>query len=67
MSPDYGTDFSARVFKISRDSNGARLTHMKITSGKLKVRDQIGDEKTDQIRLYSGDKFTAVPEAACGR
>ena len=60
------SEFGARVFKISRDSNGARLTHMKITSGKLKVRDQIGDEKIDQIRLYSGDKFTAVPEAEAG-
>lgn len=61
-----GCEFGARVFKISRDGNGARLTHMKITSGKLKVRDQIGDEKIDQIRLYSGDKFTAVPEAEEG-
>ncbi len=58
--------FGARVFKISRDANGARLTHMKITGGKLKVRDQIGDEKIDQIRLYSGDKFSAVPEAEAG-
>ena len=61
-----GADFGARVFKISRDSNGARLTHMKIISGKLKVRDQIGDEKIDQIRLYSGEKFTAIQEAEEG-
>ena len=59
-------DFGARIFKISRDSSGNRLTHIKITSGTLKVRDQIGDEKIDQIRLYSGDKFTTVTEAEAG-
>ena len=58
--------FSARVFKISRDSQGNRLTHLKILSGSLKVRDVIQDEKIDQIRLYSGDKFEALPEATAG-
>ena len=58
--------FGARVFKISRDENNNRLTHMKIISGSLKVRDQIGDDKIDQIRLYSGDKYTAVKEAEAG-
>ncbi len=58
--------FGARVFKISRDENNNRLTHMKIMSGSLKVRDQIGNDKIDQIRLYSGDKFTAVKEAEAG-
>lgn len=58
--------FGARVFKISRDSSGNRLTHMKIVSGSLKIRDQIGDEKIDQIRLYSGEKFKSVTEATEG-
>ena len=58
--------FSARVYKISRDSQGNRLTHMKLLSGSLKVRDVIQDEKIDQIRLYSGDKFEALPEATAG-
>jgi len=58
--------FGTRVFKISRDENNNRLTHMKIISGRLKVRDQIGDDKIDQIRLYSGDKYTAVKEAEKG-
>ena len=58
--------FGARVFKISRDENNNRLTHMKIISGSLKVRDQIGNDKIDQIRLYSGDKYTAVKEAQAG-
>ena len=64
--------FGARVYKISRDPQGNRLTWMKITGGTLKVRsvlyyvNQKGDkqeEKALQLRLYSGDKFTA-PEAA---
>ncbi|WP_029231668.1 translation factor GTPase family protein [Butyrivibrio sp. VCB2006] len=58
--------FSARVYKISRDSQGNRLTHMKILSGSLKVRDVIRDEKIDQIRLYNGEKFEALPEATAG-
>ncbi len=58
--------FSARVYKISRDSQGNRLTHMKLLSGSLKVRDVIQDEKIDQIRIYSGDKFETLPEATAG-
>ncbi|MCQ2414085.1 MAG: NYN domain-containing protein [Clostridia bacterium] len=62
--------FGARVFKITRDNQGNRLTHMKITGGVLKAKDclQSGEftEKAEQIRLYSSDKFRAVPEAACG-
>ncbi len=59
--------FGARIFKISRDPGGNRLTHIKITSGKLRIRDQIGDEKIDQIRIYSGEKYTAVQEAEAGQ
>jgi small GTP-binding protein len=59
-------EFGARVFKISRDAAGARLTHIKIESGSLKVKEVIGDSKVDQIRLYSGDKFTTVNEATAG-
>ncbi len=59
-------DFAARVFKISRDSQGVRLTHVKVLGGIVKVRDLIGDEKVDQIRLYNGEKYTALPEASAG-
>ncbi len=58
--------FGARIFKISRDDSGNRLTHIKVTGGILKVRDQIGDEKIDQIRIYSGDKYRTIPEAEPG-
>ena len=68
--PAWGPDFAARVYKISRDSQGARLTHMKITGGSLPVKTLLplpgGEEKADQIRIYSGEKYTAVPEAGAG-
>ena len=49
--------FAARVYKITRDPKGNRLTHMKITGGALKVKDIIDGEKAEQIRVYSGEKF----------
>lgn len=68
--------FSARVHKISRDAQGARLTHMRITGGSLAVRAAIeymprhgGDmlsEKVAQIRVYSGARFEQIEEAEAG-
>ena len=66
----YGTSFGAKVFKISRDDQGNRLTHMKITGGTLKVKDLIQgpswEEKVNQLRLYSGTKFEVLTEASSG-
>lgn len=65
----YFREFGARVFKISRDSQGNRLTHLKITGGSLKVKsflDQEQTEKVNQIRIYSGAKFEPVNEAEAG-
>lgn len=66
LPPVYKLDFGARVYKITRDGQGNRLTHMKITGGCLKTRDMIGDEKVNQIRIYSGEKFETVGEAEAG-
>lgn len=63
---DYGTDFGARVFKISKDEKGNRLTFMKITGGNLCVKSAIGDEKINELRIYSGEKYDSIPEAASG-
>ncbi len=60
-------DFGAIVQKISHDPQGLRLTWMKITGGSLKVRSLLGEEKVQAIRLYSGDRFTAVEEAFPGQ
>lgn len=67
--PDYTKDFGAKVFKISRDETGVRMTHLKITGGTLKIRDSLSpdsEEKINQIRLYSGSKFEMLKEAEPG-
>ena len=63
----YPKEFGARVFKITRDNQGNRLTHMKITGGCLKARGVLKTEKVNQIRIYSGEKFDAVNEACAGQ
>jgi len=66
LCPDYPQAFGARIYKISRDDQGNRLTHMKITGGALSVREQIGGDKINQIRIYNGKKFEAASQAAAG-
>lgn len=60
--------FGARVYKIARDAQGNRLTYLKITSGKLTVKDSFDqwNEKVNQIRLYSGEKYETVQQAGAG-
>ena len=72
----YPDNFSARVFKISRDQQGNRLTHLKITGGSLKVKDLLKgtsgeeeeqwEEKVNEIRIYSGEKYQTEKEAEAG-
>ena len=73
--PQYGPDFGAKVYKISRDPQGNRLTWLKVTGGRLQVRSSVTykdgsgkefTEKAVQLRLYSGEKFTAPEEAFPG-
>ena len=66
--PDYPAAFGARVFKVSRDGQGARLTHLKVTGGTLRVKAVLTEdgEKADQLRIYSGAKCKTVEEAAAG-
>jgi predicted RNA-binding protein with PIN domain len=68
--PNYNDKFGARIFKVTRDEQGNRLTHLKLTGGKLKVRDVLSnhgwEEKVNQIRIYSGQKFEAVNEIEAG-
>ena len=63
---DKQSDMSARVYKISRDDRGERLTHIKVTGGSLKAKQLINGEKINQLRIYSGEKYTSVNEAVCG-
>lgn len=64
--PASRNSFGAKVFKISTDERGARLTHLKVTGGKLSIKDMIGDEKINEIRIYSGLKFKSEQEALPG-
>ena len=70
--PEYIDEFAARVFKISEDKQGNRLTFLKVTGGVLRVRDILASgknkasEKISQIRVYSGDKFTAKDQVGAG-
>lgn len=68
MKPfDGKKEFGARVFKISRDDKGERLTFLKVTGGKLVVKMPINkEEKINQIRIYSGAKYEAVNEVKAG-
>lgn len=69
--PQYGNAFAGKVYKISEDK-GQRLTFLKITGGNLKVKEILqsdknkSSEKINQIRIYSGEKFTAVDTASAG-
>lgn len=71
----YARDFAARVYKISRDPQGNRLTWLKVTGGSLKVRGTLAyqdrqgesyEEKAAQLRLYSGDKFSTPEQVDAG-
>lgn len=70
MVPSYPEEFGARVFKVSRDEQGNRLTHLKLTGGSLKVRDSLTngtwEDKVNQIRLYSGERYEQVNEIMAG-
>lgn len=62
----YPGEFGARVYKIARDDQGNRLTYLKLTGGRLKVKGLLNGEKADQIRIYSGSRYETVDEAAAG-
>lgn len=84
--PEYGGEFGARIYKVSHDSQGNRLTWLKVTGGELKAKtmlsgtarvgsdpgeSKIGDdglwhEKADQVRVYSGAKFSTVDSVVAG-
>lgn len=63
---DINKEFGAFVYRISHDKQGNRLTHIKMTSGRLCVKDSINEEKVDQIRLYQGETFTTLQEVEAG-
>lgn len=80
--PEYSKEFGAKVFKIARDEQGNRLSYLKITGGTLAVKQMLSgikrslsgqdesntwEEKVNQIRIYSGEKYETVEELEAGR
>ena len=72
---EYPAQTAARVYKVSRDPQGARLTWVKVTGGELRVRESVSglrpdgevwEEKLHQIRLYSGEKYELAQSAPAG-
>lgn len=68
-------EFAAKVFKISEDEQGNRLTHLKVTGGVLSVKETLSgsgadneewEEKVNQIRIYSGAKYKTIEQAPAG-
>ncbi len=79
VAPVYGKEFGARVFKIAKDAQGNRLTYLKVLGGTLQNRDLLQgtflnaagepekwEEKVNQIRIYSGEKYETTGEAVAG-
>lgn len=68
VPPEYDNsgDVSVRIYKISRDEQGTRLTWLKVTNGRIKVKDEIEHEKINQIRIYSGAGYKTADHADAG-
>lgn len=84
--PKYDSEFGARIYKVSHDVQGNRLTWLKVTGGEFKAKtmlsgtarvgadlgeskiddDGMWHEKADQVRVYSGAKFTTVDSVVAG-
>ena len=64
--PSYPEAFGAKVYKISRDEQGNRLTFLKVTGGCLNVKEELLEEKVNQIRIYSGAKYETAGQVKAG-
>lgn len=66
----YQDKFGAKVYKISKDNKGNRLTFMKMTGGSLKIRDVLEtgmvEEKVNEIRVYSGENYENLSQCHGG-
>ena len=79
IMPEYNSEFGARIYKTAAGDDGSRLVFAKITGGMLRARDTVSvhhriqgreqedsETKINQIRIYSGSRFTSVNEAEAG-
>ena len=64
---EYSEKFASRIFKISHDEKGERLTWLKVTGGELRAKSELmPDEKVNEIRLYNGNKYEVVSSVQAG-
>lgn len=67
MEKQYPEEFGAKVYQITEDKEGNRLTHLKVTGGVLQARAKINEEeKADQLRMYTGESYQMVQQAEAG-
>ena len=66
VNPKENAPLSAYCYKITRDADNNRLSHLRIYSGCLKVKDILVTEKVNDIRAYSGEKYTSLTQAGAG-
>lgn len=67
IEANYEADFAAKVFKISHDEKGERLTWIRVTGGTLVNKSVlVKNQKANQLRVYDGSKFTTQPEISAG-
>lgn len=70
VEKEFPDQFGARVFKISQDEKGRRLTHMRVTGGKLRLKESIviggSEQKINDLRIYSGSRYKSVAEVNKG-
>ncbi len=66
FTKDYSDVFSAQVYKILHDSQGNRVSFLKVTGGSVKVKMTVGEEKIDTVKIYSGEKSETVKEIYAG-
>lgn len=64
--PSYPETFGAKVYKIARDEQGNRLTFLKVIGGCLNVKEELLEEKVNQIRVYSGAKYETAGQVKAG-
>lgn len=64
---EWPKDFAARVFRISHDQQGNRLTWLRVLGGQLKAKQELlSGEKADQVRVYDGGQFNISQEILAG-
>ena len=69
LTPEPGgldAPFSARIYQIRRDTQGNRVAFLRVTGGQLKTKDWVGEDKINELRRYSGNRFQTIQQVQAG-